>query len=201
MRRSAFILVAVNLGACRPAREDRATREDRPTREPATSIEAEAREVVAALKARDGQALSARAHPTKGVRFSPYPYVRADSDVMLSRQQLAGIFGDSSTRRWGYADGSGAPLDWTFNRYYDRYVYDADFSKAPVVRANAGPAKSGNTPNNVAEVYRGAQWVEFHFPSIDPKYEGMDWRSLWLVFERSGDAWKLVGVVHGAWTI
>ena len=30
---------------------------------------------------------------------------------------------------------------------------------------------------------------------------GMDWRSLWLVFEKLGAEWFLVGVVHGSWTI
>jgi hypothetical protein len=194
LRTVCVIGAAAALAGCRPAGESR------PARATAPSVEAAAREALAALKARDGKRLSELVH-SDGVRFSAYPHVRADSDVVLSRGDVETMFSDSTKRHWGYTDGSGAPLDWTFNRYYARYVYDADFSGAPVVRVNEAPAKTGNTPNNVAEAYPGAQWVEFHFPSIDPKYEGMDWRSLWLVFAPSGDALKLVGVVHGAWTI
>jgi hypothetical protein len=29
----------------------------------------------------------------------------------------------------------------------------------------------------------------------------MDWSSLWLVFQRDGATWYLVGIVHGSWTI
>jgi hypothetical protein len=165
------------------------------------SIEARATEVVAALKTRDDARLAALVHPGKGVRFTPYGFVRADQDVVLRREQIARAFGDSTIRTWGIADGGGEPLTFTFGQYYRRFVYDADFAAAPVVRYDQPPAHSGNTPNNIAQAYPGARWVEFHFPGIDPKYEGMDWRSLWLVFELDDGEWLLTGIVHGSWTI
>jgi hypothetical protein len=135
------------------------------------------------------------------VRFTPYGFVRTDSDVVISRENVAGLFADTTLRMWGHADGSGDPLNWPFGRYYDRYVYDADFAAAPVVRYNQGPAHSGNTPVNIERAYPGAQWVELHFPVIEARYDGMDWRSLWLVFERHSGEWLLTGIVHGSWTI
>jgi hypothetical protein len=36
---------------------------------------------------------------------------------------------------------------------------------------------------------------------FDPEYEGMDWRSLRLVFEKKNDIWYLVGIIHDQWTI
>jgi hypothetical protein len=159
------------------------------------------REVLLALKTRDGARLASQVHPVDGVRFSPYAHVRVDNDVVLSRDRVATMFTDTTKRMWGHADGSGEPLLWPFDRYYGKYVYDVDFSAAPVVRINQGPIKSGNTPGNLRDAYPTAQWVEYHFPALDPKFDGMDWRSLWLVFASRGGEWFLVGVVHGSWTI
>src|ERR1044072_6293887 len=150
---------------------------DAQPRTDSATIEARARDVVAALKARDGIRLAALAHPSKGVRFTPYGFVRADRDVVLTRDQVATIFTDTTRRTWGTADGTGDPLTSSFEQYSRRFVYDVDFAAAPVVRYDQPPAHSGNTPNNIAQAYPAARWVEFHFPMIDAKYEGMDWRS------------------------
>jgi hypothetical protein len=58
----------------------------------------------------------------------------------------------------------------------------------------------GNSLYNLREVYPGATIVEFNTPGTDPKYGGMDWRSLWVVLERYQDRWVVVGLVRGAWT-
>jgi hypothetical protein len=55
--------------------------------------------------------------------------------------------------------------------------------------------------NNIATVYTGKQVIEYHFNGIDPQYSGMDWTSLYLVFDQENGAWKLIGVVHGQRTI
>jgi hypothetical protein len=144
---------------------------------------------------------AALVHPTKGVRFSPYAYVRSDSDVVVSRDEVPALFSSRRQYVWGYSDGSGEPLRFTFEDYYGRYVYNADFLNAPRVEYNSPPIRAGNTPSNITKVYPAAMFVEHHFPGFDPKYEGMDWSSLWLVFEQVDAAWFLVGVVHGSWTI
>jgi hypothetical protein len=194
VRASALCALAL-LQACEGPREARQPRTEAP------SIQTRGREVVAALKSRDGARLARLVHPDKGVRFSPYSFVRAGHDLVLTRDRLAQVFRDTTSLTWGTADGSGETLTFPFEQYYRRFVYDVDFAAAPVVRYNQPPARMGNTPNNIAQAYPGAQWVEFHYPRIDAKYQGMDWRSLWLVFERQGDEWLLIGIVHGSWTI
>ena len=97
--------------------------------------------------------------------------------------------------------GSGESIRLTFPRYHARFVYNADFEHAPRTAVDSLPLQHGNTPSNLPEVYPGARWIEFHFPGIDPKYGGVDWSSLWLVFEPVGTRWYLVGIVHGSWTI
>lgn len=166
-----------------------------------TDLTTTANEVLAALRDHDLRHLAALAHPTKGVRFSPYVYVQPDSDVVLTRSQIAEAWTDTTRRVWGEFDGSGEPIRLTFPEYYRRFIYNADFAEAPRQSIDSVPIKHGNTPSNLKDVYPNARWVERHFPGFDPKYEGMDWTSLWLVFEPHDRGWYLVGIVHGSWTI
>jgi hypothetical protein len=196
MRQIVYAGLGFAIAACTPARAPDPP--PKPTRE---VIEARGRAVLEALKARDEGRLAALVHPTKGVRFSPYAYVHPESDVVLRREQIAGMYASAAKRVWGTADGSGAPIEVTFAEYDRRFVYNADYRAAPRVAYDSLPLHSGNTPSNIGTVYPGTHRVEYNFPGFDPKYEGMDWTSLTLVFERAGDAWYLVGVIHGMWTI
>jgi hypothetical protein len=162
-------------------------------------VENVARDAVLALKSRDGTKLAALAHPTKGVRFTPYPHV-GPGDVVLAGADLRGAFTDTRIRSWGIYDGRGDPIELTFPDYWRRFVYDVDFANAPEVAYNRVVGR-GNTIENTADAYPDAILVEYHFPGFDPQYGGLDWRSLRLLFERHEDAWRLVGIVHGQWTI
>jgi hypothetical protein len=107
---------------------------------------------------------------------------------------------DETLYRWGVFDGSGEPIEMTFLDYYARFIYDADFAWPAAVGFNE-IVGAGNTINNLAEVYPQAQVVEFHLPGSDPRFGGLDWRSLRLALEQVGDTWYLVAVVHDEWTI
>lgn len=156
-------------------------------------------EVIQALKNRDLEALAAVIHPEKGVRFSPYSFVGSE-DLLFSREQIPGLWVDLTVYRWGNYDGSGMPIELTFEGYYLEFIYDVGFARPHMVGFNT-TIGHGNTVNNVSEAYPGAVVVEFHFPGFDPKYEGLDWRSLRLVLEQVNGTWFLVGVVHDEWTI
>jgi hypothetical protein len=163
-------------------------------------VESTALAVVDALKQKDGTKLAALAHPSKGVRFSAYPYVRTDFDQVLMAADLAGAFTDPTVRLWGIRDGKGDDIRTTFAAYYASYIYDVDFAKAPEVAYNRAIGK-GNSTDNSATAYPDAVMVEFHYPGFDQTYGGMDWRSLRLFLEQKDGTWYLVGVVHGQWTI
>jgi hypothetical protein len=143
-------------------------------------------------------------HPDKGVRFSPYTYVRVgeddDVDLVFSAEELTGLPADETVYRWGAFDGTGEPIDRTFSEYYGRFIYDVDFAFPTSVGFNE-IVGAGNTINNVLDVYPQAQVVEYHLPGSNPDFGGMDWRSLRLVLENAGDGWYLVGIVHDEWTI
>jgi len=139
-------------------------------------------------------------HPTKGVRFSPYDYVDLQNQVVIQAAQFQNLVNSPVVHNWGEFDGTGDPIDMTFDDYYDRFIYDVDFAN-PEMIGNNYKIGMGNIINNVDTEYPNGQFVEFHFTGFDPQYQGMDWRSLKLVFEDHNGAWHLVGIIHGEWTI
>ena len=139
-------------------------------------------------------------HPSLGVRFSPYDYVDLQNDIVIQAAQFQNLVNSPTVHNWGEFDGTGDPIDMTFDYYYDRFIYDVDFAN-PEMIGNNYKIGTGNIINNVDTEYPNAEFVEFHFTGFDPQYEGMDWKSLKLVFEDYNGAWYLVGIIHGEWTI
>ena len=162
-------------------------------------VTARASEVLEALSDRDMERLSALIHPVKGVRFSPYAFV-SDSDLVFTSELLAGLLSDPTEYLWGAYDGTGYPIEMTFEKYYAQFVYDRDYINAEQIGYNKRIG-FGNSIDNSLDYYPGANVVEYHFSGFDPDFGGMDWSSLRLVFQQEGSVWYLVGVIHDAWTI
>lgn len=187
-----LVAYALATAACQPQAQTAADEQSVVTKR--------ASEVLAALQAKDMVRLAPLVHSSQGVRFSPYPHV-LESDRKFAPADVASLWNETKTFDWGAADGTGDPIVLTFPRYYGRFVYDHDFARAPKTAYSSEPIRPSNAVSNLAAMYPDARWIEYHFPGFDPKYDGMDWSSLWLVFRRNGEAWFLVGVVHGNWTI
>jgi hypothetical protein len=169
------------------------------------TVAARAAQMIVALKDRDLQALSGLVHSAKGLRFSPYTFVRVvpdprgDLDLVFPATEIPGLASDPTIYHWGTMEGSGDPIDLTFAQYYDEFIYDADFAHPDVVGFNQAIGHSSMI-NNIAEVYPGAVAIEYHFEGFEQQYAGYDWLSLRLVLEQAGDTWVLVGIVHDEWT-
>ncbi|MFB2348485.1 hypothetical protein [Priestia megaterium] len=157
------------------------------------------REAITAIKNKDMKRFKTLVHPDKGVRFSPYTYVDFKEDIVFSANQLEKLPRLKKVYNWGAWDGSGDPIKLTFNEYYRTFIYDRDYANAEKVSYNKVLMK-GNTINNIREVYPNSIIVEYYF-SGSSQYEGMDWSSLRLVYEKKDSQWYLVGVVHDQWTI
>lgn len=155
--------------------------------------------VLQALKGRDYAALAAYAHPNYGVQFTPYSTVQPERDLRLTPQQLAGLASDPTVYTWGTTDGSGAPIRMSGPEYFERYVFNVDYTQAPVIGVDT-VMESGNALENVADTFPDCRFVEYHFPGIDPKNQGFDWCSLKVVFSPYQDGWYLVGLIHSEWT-
>ena len=156
-------------------------------------------EVLAALRNKDFAALPAYVHPETCLRFSPYPHLTPEN-LVFCPEQLPALAENGRTFQWGRFDGTGNPIEMTPSEYAQEFIYDVDYTNAPVVGFNQA-VSWGNSPNNISQIYPRAVFIEYHFPEIDPQYGGMDWRSLRLVFKEMDQVWYLVAVVHGEWTI
>ena len=163
------------------------------------AVSARTGQVIWALKHKDMETLSQLAHPDRGVRFSPYAYVR-NEDLVFRAADMRNLMLEQAVRSWGYFDGSGRPINLTFDAYFMRFIYDADFARPQQIGYNTVIGR-GNTINNIAEFYLNAIFIEYHFEGADPQGSGMNWRSLRLVLEEHQGAWYLVGIVHDEWTI
>lgn len=163
-------------------------------------LESAADALLADMAAGDFEAVSAWADPRRGVTFTPYSTVNPQADYTATAEELAQFSADPAVHTWGIYDGSGEPIRMTAAEYWARFVWNTDYTKAPDVSVNTA-AQSGNSPENAADAYPDAQFVEYHFSSLDPQYGGADWCALKLVFVRQNGAWKLRGIIHSEMTL
>lgn len=161
-------------------------------------VKAQAAVILPLIKAGDLGALATYVHPTKGLRFSPYVH-SSPTDRLYQAAQLSGAMGDQTVGAWGTFDGSGEPMNLTFQAYWKRFVWDRDFTASTKIAVDQRQGQ-GNSIDNTAATFPGAHWVEYYTPGTD-KYNGMDWASLRLVFEQQNGKWYLVAIVRDQWTI
>ncbi len=137
-------------------------------------------------------------HPTRGVRFSMYAYVRPETDKVFSREQYAQYLNDSKIRfTWGALDGTGEPLIISLPQYLDTWVDASKFNEStPSVNEFK---HSGNMINNIDKIYQDSDVVEFYYKGTE-EYSGMDWRIMRLVFDEYQGQRYLVAIVNEQWT-
>lgn len=163
-------------------------------------IENTSDKLINAIKNKESEVLSAFIHPVKGLRFTPYTNVSLKGDVVFSGEKMRKFFEDQQVYLWGHYDGTGDEIRLTASKYYDKFIYSEDFTAAEKVGYNE-VLSSGNMLENQFEVYEKPIVVEYYFSGFNPNYQGIDWKSLRLVFEEYEGSWKLVGVIHNQWTI
>lgn len=156
--------------------------------------------ILRAIKSKNFSQLGNFIHPALGLRLCPYGYIDTTNSQLLSKKDLITLSNNQDYIVWGSFDGTGAPITLGIHKYFDRFVYDKDFLKAEQRSMNK-VLGSGNSLINIKEIYPDADFIEYYFPGIDPKYGGMDWRSLRLVFKKVKNKPYLVAIVHDEWTI
>lgn len=154
-------------------------------------------DILTYLKTKNYKQLAALIHPD-GVRFSPYGNIDTGHDKKLSATQLLSLSESSKKVLWGNYDGSGDPIKLSLADYFKKFVYDADFLNTKEKSINSF-INNDSRFTNLRLVYPSGSFVLYHIPGINPKYSGMDFKTLVIVFKKeNGKAW-LVGVVHDQW--
>lgn len=167
--------------------------------DPKTETMALTEEILTLLKAKEYEKLADYMHPVNGVRFSPYAYIDTLKNIRLQRAEFLGELQKNEPLRWGEFDGSGDPMVLTIKEYFAKFVYNADFLNAEKTAYNE-MLGHGNSLNNLTSVYRGSNFTESYFSGFDPKYNGMDWTTLRLVYGNHEGKAYLIAIIHDQWT-
>lgn len=165
-----------------------------------TSVLEAACDAVEYIKARDYKSLSDMIHPVDGVIFAPYSTINLSANLRFTAKEIASLEDNDKKYIWGITDGKGAPIQLTMRDYFSSFVFNADYTAAPMIGVNT-ILQYGNSLENVEDVFPEADYVEFHFPGLKDENEGLDWCSLKLVFVTYNSQPKIVAVIHSQWTI
>lgn len=165
----------------------------------AASPQEAAAAVISALKDKDLSMLRLYVHPVKGLLFSPYTYIDAETAVTFPADNLPDMK-DQTIYTWGAYDGSGEPIQLTFKQYYETFVYDHDFINPETIGWDE-VLGSGNTQVNIKDVFPDSYIVDYYFSGFDEQFSGIDWASLILVLEEYEGACYVSAIVHSQWTI
>lgn len=157
-------------------------------------------DILKSIKNRDFKKFVEYFHPLSGVRFTPYGFIDTVTARVLSKNDFLRLHENQQKIHWGFFDGSGDSIKLNTKNYFRRFVYDADFLNAEKITINKFSA-AGNSLNNLTAIYPNCDFLEFYFSGFNPKYSGMDWKTLRLVFRNYDKKPYLVAIVHDQWTI
>lgn len=161
---------------------------------------ATAREVIGVLAARDYQKLEGLVS-SDGLSLNFYPQLDLVKNL-IAKNDVSKIPNDTKIYLWGYTDGKGDPINLNRAQFLTTYIYSnsVDYLKAPDVAVNK-KLGGGNSLNSIDKDVNGRTYVAFHFSGFDPKYGGMDWTTLYLVFDSVNGEYKLRAITKDNWTI
>lgn len=138
----------------------------------------------------DYSALSRMVHPEFGLVFSPCATINLTTNKCFQVEQIASFGNDTKLYVWGVYSGSGQPIELTPADYFAEFVFDKDYTTAAVIGVNH-IVRSGNALENITDLFREAQFVDFHFPGNGRDgSEDANWSTLRLAFEEhNGSLW------------
>lgn len=205
---SGLLLLTLTATGCQSASESSEAIVSQPTSTSATPISTDisqqtlkqqALRIQRALANKDFARITDDIHPTRGVRFSMYAYVRPESDKVFNRAQYAQYLQQSNIRfTWGEKDGTGDLLITPLPTYLDTWVDGRKFNNVNISVNKI--TNNGNSINNLKDIYQNSDVVEFYYKGTE-EYADMDWRVLRLVFDEYQGKRYLVAVINDQWTV
>ncbi|MEZ7502227.1 hypothetical protein QO189_07055 [Psychrobacter sp. Arc29] len=205
---SGLLLLTLTATGCQSASESSEAIVSQPTSTSATPISTDisqqtlkqqALRIQRALANKDFARITDDIHPTRGVRFSMYAYVRPESDKVFSRAQYAQYLQQSNIRfTWGEKDGTGDLLITPLPTYLETWVDGKKFNDVDISVNKL--TNNGNSINNFKDIYQNSDVVEFYYKGTE-EYAGMDWRVLRLVFDEYQGKRYLVAIINDQWTV
>lgn len=158
-----------------------------------------AKSVLIALKNKDYTSLENLAS-SQGLSWNEYPSLDLSKNDIV-KTEISNIPTNSQKYLFGYTDGRGDPINLTISEYLNKWIYNQDYINADEVVINKVADGGTNSLNTIIKDAGDRTVVAFHFKGFDPKYEGMDWTTIYLVFDLENGEYKLRGIAKNNWTI
>ena len=157
-----------------------------------------ANSILPMIKEKDYSSLTAFIHPQLGLTFTPYSTV-SPTDLSFQWTELLAASEAETELCWGGWDGSGEDLLLSFDAYWDRFVWNYDYTNADSILLNE-IGITGNAIENVFKAYDNCMIAEYDVNSALGYNDGTDWSTLKLVFLPFDGELYLAGIIHGEWT-
>ncbi len=158
-----------------------------------------AKSILVALKNKDYSALE-NLTSSQGLSWNEYPSLDLSKNDIV-KAEISNIPTNSQKYLFGYTDGKGDPIHLTISEYLNKWIYNKDYLNADEVAVNKMLDGGTNNLNTIIKDAGNRIVVAFHFKGFDQKYEGMDWTTLYLVFDLENGKYKLRGIAKNNWTI
>ncbi len=149
-----------------------------------------------ALARRDMKTLTRLVHPIKGLRF-PSGCGRGGAlgpGPKFTLSQVPDLLKNAKKYDWGTDGESDEPVKLTFTERYD-HLWNKRFKTPTETNYNTLKSRPLNYVNGLDKAFPGAVCVEFYSKGTE-KFGGMNWASLWLVFEPYNDGWRLTAILN-----
>lgn len=157
-------------------------------------------QILKSLKNKDWATFTNYIHPDKGVYFSPYAFLEPYKAVHLTKTDFVKGVEENQEFVWGEYDGVGGEIIMTITDYTDQFLYNIDFLKKATVYINEFRG-SGNSINNLQQVFPDHFFLENYFSGENVEYDGMDWQALRVVIETKEGKHYVIALINDRWTI
>lgn len=159
-------------------------------------IENTANEAITNIKDKNFKNLSKIIHPINGLTLSNTTEIKVSSMTAIPKDTVANWdIDDEKKYKWGVLDGEGKEIELTLKEYYDLYIYDTDYINKAEISYSKFQQRDDSKKNNVYEVYKEGIVVEY-FDKGTKRNNYVDWKSIYLCFEKYNNTWYLSGIVH-----
>ncbi len=138
-------------------------------------------------------------HPEKWIRFSPYTYIDVDEHNVLFPEDIINNIDQNFI--WGYTDWKWDAIDMSISEYIGMYAGNADYLWLADEVLIDYETMRWNNLNNINEIYLDSSYIEYYISWFEPQYDGMDWKSLTIVFEKFEEVYYVVWIINWSWTI
>ena len=163
------------------------------------TAEETAERLFTALAGQQWETMARFADPAEGVTLGIYGFMTDDA-VMWDRMDWLSIPWDDRRKDFGFYDGSGFRIRLPAKEWLADFFVPKAPQKGWTRQVETGDGGHSGDLSVAPGRWPDAVRITYRWPGTS-QYDGLDWRTLTFVLERSGSGWRLLGLISNQWTI